>query len=90
MVPGRHIITVRVDSTRYRGAYYKEGDRLVVEASGLGIRSMDATILGDELGAPAEKMAKLMLHDLVNEGTQTNLEPVILAAQGTTTEICML
>ena len=83
----RNIITVRVDAIRYRGAYYKDGDKLVVEASGLGIRSMDASILGDHLGAPAKKMAKLMLHDLVKEGTQTNLEPVILAQQGSTTQI---
>ena len=88
MEANRHLITVELEGTRYRGAYSLEKEHLVIEAAGLGRKRIDASIIDYQLGEPATLLAKLAFTELVKEnlGTQT-LE---LVAQGSTTQIAML
>ena len=86
----RHLITVKVEGTRYRGAYALEQGQLVVEAHGLGYKTIDASVVDYALGEPAAKLAKLAFAELVREKLQTRAPCLELVAQGATTQVTFL
>ncbi len=85
----RLLITIEYQGRRYRGAYFLSGNQLVVEASGLGQETADATILGRQLGKPAEKLAKLLLTELVKETSGLMRQLPELALEGSTTQLML-
>lgn len=86
----RHLITVELQGTRYRGAYALEEGNLVVEAHGLPRKMIDASIVDHSLGEPTTKLAKLVLRELLKENMALGEDTVRLAAQGSTTQVCFL
>jgi len=83
------IVSVHLDDKRYRGAYYFQGDELVVTAYGLQESSANMAVLQGERGKAAKNLAKLILIDMVRDATEVrNLLPG-LSLQGTTTQICL-
>jgi len=80
------IVTVHINSKRYRGAYYFRGDRLVVTAYGLQSSSADLTVLGGERGKAALNLAKLVLIEMV-KGTLDDNGDAGLSLQGSTTRV---
>lgn len=87
LMSDRLVITIEHRGRRYSGAYYLSGDQLVVEAAGLGQETADARILGRKLGRPAEKLAKLLLTELVKENTGEMRPLSELALEGSTTQL---
>lgn len=82
----RNLLTLRLDGTRYRGAYAIEGRELIVEAHGLGRRRMDAGIVDYTLGDPAHKLAMLLFTQLVKEHLNRDDDTLQLVIQGATTQ----
>ena len=82
------LVTVDYEEKRYRGAYYVRGDLFIVEASGLGRKTADAAILNSEVDESAERLAKLMLTELVREGLNDPTLELELAMQGSITQTC--
>ena len=81
------IVTVHLDSKRYRGAYYFHGDKLVVTAYGLQESSANLAVLDGERGKAAVNLAKLVLIDMVRDVMAVpNLDPG-LSLQGSTTRL---
>jgi hypothetical protein len=81
------IVTVHLDSKRYRGAYYFRGDKLVVTAYGLQESSANLAVLEGERGKAAVNLAKLVLIDMVRDIMAVpNLDPG-LSLQGSTTRL---
>jgi hypothetical protein len=81
------IVTVHLDGDRYRGAYYFNGDEIVVTAYGLQEASADMAVLAGERGKAALNLAKLVLIDMVRDVVGVhNLHPG-LSLQGSTTQI---
>ena len=86
----RHLITVKVGGTRYRGAYALERGQLVVEGHGLGHKTIDASVIDHSLGEPAAKLAKLAFTELVREKLEIRESCLTLVAQGSTTQVTYL
>jgi len=86
----RHLITVELDGTRYRGAYALEREYLVVEAYGLGRKEIDASLVDYMLGEPARKLAKLILTELIKEHVGRGHEFIDLVTQGSTTQVTFI
>lgn len=82
----RNLLTLNLDGTRYRGAYSIEGQELIVEAHGLGRKSVDASIVDFRLGKPAHKLATLIFVQLVKAGLDRNDDTLELVIQGSTTQ----
>lgn len=83
------IVTVHLDGERYRGAYYFQGDELVVTAYGLQEGSADMAVLGGERGKAALNLAKLVLIDMVRATMDMHGMSPGLSLQGTTTQMCL-
>ena len=83
------IVTVHLDGERYRGAYYFQGDELVVTAYGLRESSADMSVLQGERGKAVLNLAKLVLIDMVRESTDIPALHPGLSLQGSTTQICL-
>ena len=81
----RNLLTLKIDGVRYRGVYWIEGQELIVEAHGLGTRSVDASVVDFVLGEPARKLAILLLAQLIKAALNRNDDTLELAAQGSTT-----
>jgi hypothetical protein len=79
------IVTVHLDGERYRGAYHFHKDELLVTAYGLRDTTTDMKILGGERGKAALNLAKLVLIDMVRDGTDVRLRDPGLSLQGSTT-----
>lgn len=79
------IVTVHLDGERYRGAYHFRKDDLLVTAYGLRDTTTDMKILGGERGKAALNLAKLVLIDMVRDGTDVKLQDPGLSLQGSTT-----
>jgi len=82
-------VTVHLDGERYRGAYYFQGNELVVTAYGLRESSADMSVLQGERGKAALNLAKLVLIDMVRESTDIAVSDPGLSLQGSTTAICL-
>jgi len=83
------IVTVHLEGERYRGAYYFQGDELVVTAFGLEQSSASMAVLQGERGKAALNLAKLVLIDMVRDATvESDMSPG-LAMQGSTTQMCL-
>jgi hypothetical protein len=83
------IVTVHLDGERYRGAYYFQGDELVVTAYGLTESSASMAVLQGERGKAAHNLAKLVLIDMVRETTDVQSMHPGLSLQGSTTQMCL-
>jgi hypothetical protein len=81
------IVTVHLNGERYRGAYYFQGDKLVVTAYGLQESSADLAVLEGERGKAALNLAKLVLIDMVRDAMDTPILDTGLSLQGSTTQI---
>ena len=81
------IVTVHLDGERYRGAYHFHKDELLVTAYGLRDTTTDMKILGGERGKAALNLAKLVLIDMVRDGTDVKLRDPGLSLQGSTTRL---
>lgn len=81
------IVTVHLDGERYRGAYFYEGDKLVVTAYGLETSSADMSVLQGERGKAALNLAKLVLIDMVRDALDIRLKDPGLSLQGSTTHL---
>ena len=81
----RNLLTLKIDGVRYRGVYSIEGRELIVEAHGLGTKSVDASVVDFVLGEPARKLAILLLAQLIKAALNRNDDTLELAAQGSTT-----
>jgi hypothetical protein len=82
------IVTVHLDGERYRGAYYYQGEELVVKAYGLKKSTANMAFLQGERGKASYNLAKLVLIDMVRDATDVlRLHPG-LSLQGSTT-ICL-
>jgi len=83
------IVTVHLDGERYRGAYYFQGDELVVSAYGLKESSANMAILDGERGKAALNLAKLVLIDMVRSAAEPESLFPPLSLQGSTTNILL-
>jgi hypothetical protein len=83
------IVTVHLDDERYRGAYYFQGNKLVVSAYGLEEGSADMAVLSGERGKAALNLAKLVLIDMVRDALGANDVTPGLFMQGSTTTLCL-
>jgi hypothetical protein len=83
------IVSVHLDDERYRGAYYFNGDELLVTAYGYEDSSADMAVLQGERGKAANNLAKLVLIDMVRSAKDPGGLQAMLSLQGTTTHICM-
>ena len=83
------IVTVHLDGERYRGAYYFQGDELIVTAHGLRESSANMSVLQGERGKAALNLAKLVLIDMVRDATDVAVPHPGLSLQGSTTQICL-
>jgi len=81
------IVTVHLNDERYRGAYYFQGDELIVTAYGYPQASVDAAVLGGERGDAALNLAKLVLIDMVKSAMAVPDMVPSLSLQGSTTAI---
>ena len=81
------IVTVHLDGQRYRGAYYFQGNELVVNAYGLTQGSADMSALDGERGKAALNLAKLVLIDMVRSAPESSGLHPQLCVQGSTTAI---
>jgi hypothetical protein len=78
---------VHLNDERYRGAYYFQGDKLVVTAYGLQESSADLAVLEGERGKAALNLAKLVLIDMVRDSMDAPILDTGLSLQGSTTQI---
>ncbi len=83
------VVTVHLNGERYRGAYYFQGDELVVTAYGLRESSADMAVLQGERGKAALNLAKLVLIDMVRESTDIPVLHPGLSLQGSTTQLIL-
>ena len=81
------IVTVHLDGERYRGAYFYDGDKLIVEAHGLETGSADMAVLQGERGKAALNLAKLVLIDMVRDAMDVRHVGPGLSLQGSTTRL---
>jgi len=81
------IVTVHLNTQRYRGAYYFRDDQLVVTAYGLRESSADLAVLEGERGKAAINLAKLVLIDMVREVVDLQGLNPGLSLQGSTTRL---
>ena len=81
------IVIVHLNGERYRGAYYFQGEELVVTAYGLRESSANLAVLGGERGKAALNLAKLVLIDMVRDAMDTPILDTGLSLQGSTTQI---
>ena len=81
------LVTVHLDGERYRGAYFFEGDKLVVKAHGLETSSADMAVLQGERGKAALNLAKLVLIDMVRDAIDVRDVGPGLSLQGSTTRL---
>ena len=81
------IVTVHLNDERYRGAYYFQGEELVVTAYGLQESSANMAVLEGERGKAALNLAKLVLIDMVRDAMDTPILDTGLSLQGSTTQI---
>ena len=86
----RQLLTIKLEGTRYRGAYTLDREQLIVEAHGLGRRTVDAALVDYSLGEPAHLLATLVFTQLVKENVERGSEFVNLVAQGATTQINLI
>ena len=82
------LVTVEYQDKRYRGAYCVREELFIVEASGLGRKTTDAAVLNDVVDESAERLAKLMLTELVKEAMEDPTLELELASQGSVTQTC--
>ena len=82
------IVSVHLDDERYRGAYYFQGDELVVTAYGYEDSTADMAVLDGERGKAANNLAKLVLIEMVRNALDPGGPHAMLSMQGTTTHIC--
>ncbi len=80
-------VTVHLDGERYRGAYYFDGDELVVTAYGLETSSASMAVLQGERGKAALNLAKLVMIDMVRDSRDIRGANPGLSLQGSTTRI---
>ena len=90
MYTNGNLLTVELDGTRYRGTYRIEDRQLVVEAHGLGRRTVDASIVDCELGEPTQRLAALTFAQFIKENIEEHQDLLSLAVQGSTTQICVM
>ncbi len=83
----RLLITIEHRGKRYSGAYFLSGDQLVVEAAGLGRETADARLLNCQSGEPAEKLAKILLTELVKDSLGDRWPLPGLVSEGSTTQL---
>lgn len=83
------IVTVHLDGERYRGAYFFQGEELVVTAYGFRESSASMSVLQGERGKAALNLAKLILIDMVRGEADAAMHDAGLALQGSTTQICV-
>ena len=81
------IVTVHLDGERYRGAYFYEGDTLVVTAHDLETSSANMAVLQGERGKAALNLAKLVLIDMVRDAQDIRHADPGLSLQGSTTRL---
>jgi len=81
------IVTVHLNTQRYRGAYYFRDDQLVVTAYGLRESSADLAVLEGERGKAAINLAKLVLIDMVRDVVDLQGLNPGLSLQGSTTRL---
>jgi hypothetical protein len=86
----RHLLTIRINGVRYRGAYSLERERLIVEAHGLGRTEVDASLVDGALGEPARKLATIIFTQLIRENSGRNDDVMNLVAQGSTTQVTVV
>ena len=84
------IVTVHLNGVRYRGAYYFQGEELVVTAYGLHESCANLAVLGGERGKAALNLAKLVLIDMVRAAMDTPIPDSGLSLQDSTTQINFL
>ena len=83
------IVTVHLDGERYRGAYYFQGDELVVSAYGFEESSANMAVLQGERGKAALNLAKLVLIEMVRNTIGNSRAHAGLSLQGSSTQIRM-
>jgi len=83
------IVSIHLDGERYRGAYYINGDELLVTAYGLAESSADMAVLQGERGKAANNLAKLVLIDMVRSAKDPIGLQAALSMQGSTTHLCL-
>ena len=81
------LVTVHLEGKRYRGAYFYEGEKLVVTAHGLESGSADLAVLAGERGKAAINLAKLVLIDMVRDALNIRQVGPGLSLQGSTTRL---
>ena len=81
------LVTVHLEGKRYRGAFFYEGDKLVVTAHGLESGSADLAVLAGERGKAALNLAKLVLIDMVRDALNIRKTGAGLSLQGSTTRL---
>ena len=81
------LVTVHLNSERYRGAYFFKGETLVVEAHGLETGTADLAVLQGERGKAALNLAKLVLIDMVRDAIDVRDVGPGLSLQGSTTRL---
>lgn len=81
------LVTVHLEGKRYRGAFFYEGDKLVVTAHGLERGSADLAVLAGERGKAALNLAKLVLIDMVRDALNIRNVGPGLSLQGSTTRL---
>ncbi len=82
------IVTVHINSVRYRGSYKIRGDEMVVSAYGLEECSNDVSVLSGESGKAELNLAKLMLVQMVKSTMDVQDPDPGLSMQGSTTVLC--
>lgn len=81
------LVTVKIKGRRYRGAYFFEGNSLVVEGYGLETVTTDLAVLQGERGKAAVNLAKLALIEMVRNATALRGNAPELSSQGSTTRL---
>jgi hypothetical protein len=81
------LVTVHLDGERYRGAYFFDGDQLLVTAFDLEDSYADMACLQGERGKAALNLAKLVLIDMVRDAKGFPCEQPGLSLQGSTTHL---
>lgn len=81
------IVTVHLDGERYRGAYYFQGDELVVTAYGLRESSVNMAALQGERGKAALNLAKWLLIEIARDAGEAPPLHAGLSLQGSTTQV---
>ncbi len=87
MVPLPIPVSVSYHGLIHRGCYCVDSGQLIVEAFGLGVKSVDASLLEGDLGEPAQKLAKLLLMEQIKESSTDIRRWKERSAAGSTTRI---